>query len=187
LSTGDVARKLAETDSRIKKIIDSGKLIPAEEMTMHVLDFLKNEKPSLSNILFEGFPRFISQYKALDNFLKGKGDDIDAVISLEVPMEVAIRRISSRWICKGCGEVFNVETKPPRTPGICDRCGGKLIQRDDDKLDSIKTRFEYYIANTKELIAYVEKIGKLTRIDGDRSIEEIARDLERIVGSLKEK
>ena len=185
LSTGDVCRKLAETDARIRDIINAGKLIPAEEMTMHVVDFLGREKANLTDILFEGFPRFISQYEALDKFLTGKGDDIDAVISLDVPMDVAIKRISSRWMCEKCGEPYNTETKPSKNPGVCDKCGGKLIQRDDDKSESVKTRFEYYVANTKELIDYVEKKGKLTRVNGDRSIESIAAELEEIVRKLQ--
>ena len=117
LSTGDVSRKLAETDQRIKEIIDSGKLIPAEEITMHVINFLTNEKSDLKDILFEGFPRFITQYEALDNFLKNKGDDIDLVISLEVSQEEAVKRISSRRVCSNCGENFNILTKPSKTDG----------------------------------------------------------------------
>lgn len=187
LSTGDVARKLAETDPRIKEIINSGKLIPAEEITMHVLDFLEKNKPDLKDILFEGFPRFVSQYEALDNFLKSKGDDIDVVISLEVPMEEAIKRISARWMCSKCGETYNTETNPPKTSGICDKCDSSLVQRDDDKPEAVKTRFEYYVKNTKELIDYIDSKGKLTRVNGDRSIGEIAKDLERIVAEASKK
>ncbi len=186
LSTGDVARKLAETDPRIKEIINSGKLIPAEEMTMHVINFLSKEKIEPKGILFEGFPRFISQYEALDNFLKSKGDDIDLVISLDVPMDVAVRRISSRWNCPKCGEIYNTDSKPPQKTGICDKCGGTLVQREDDKPESVKTRFEYYQENTKELINYVDKLGKLTRVNGDRPIDEIAADLEQVVRKAEE-
>jgi len=184
LSTGDIARKLAEEDPRIKEIVTSGKLIPPEEITMHVLDFLEHKKPDLKNILFEGFPRFVSQFDALDNFLKSKGDAIDAVISLAVPMDVAIKRISSRWGCPKCGEIYNTETKPPKTSGICDKCGSNLSQREDDKPESVRTRFEYYLENTKELIDYVDSKGKLTKIDGDRPIDVIAKDLEEVVKKI---
>jgi adenylate kinase len=84
-------------------------------------------------------------------------------------------------MCPKDGEIFNTETKPPQKPGICDKCRSTLIQRDDDKPESVKTRFEYYIQNTKGLIDYVDKKGKLTRVDGDRPIEDIAKDLEEIV------
>jgi len=185
LSTGDIARTLAKTDPRIKEIINSGKLIPPEEITMHVLDFLEHKKPDLKDILFEGFPRFISQYEALDNFLRSKGDDIDAVISLDVPMDVAIKRISSRWMCSKCGEIYNTETKPSRIAKICDKCGSALVQRDDDKPESVKTRFEYYVNNTKELIDYVERKGTLIKVNGDRPINEIAGELEELIKKFK--
>ena len=126
---------------------------------MHVLDFLEHEKSNLKNILFEGFPRFINQYEALANFLISKGDNIDVVISLEVSEKVAIERISSRRVCEKCGENFNTVTKPPKKEGICDKCGGRLIQRKDDNPESVKVRFEYYQENTKELINYLDKKG----------------------------
>jgi adenylate kinase len=181
LSTGEICRKLAEKDTRIKDMIDSGKLIPSEEMTLYVLDFLKNEKPDLKNILFEGFPRFISQYEALANFLNTKGDNIDLVISLEVSEKVAIERISSRRVCESCGENFNIVTKPSKIEGICDKCGGKLIQRKDDNPESVKVRFQYYQENTKALIDYLDKKGILIKVNGERPIEVIARDLHKIV------
>jgi adenylate kinase len=152
---------------------------------MHVINFLSKEKSDLGNILFEGFPRFISQYEALSNFLKNKGDDIDAVISLEVSEEEAIKRISSRRVCEKCGENFNLITKSPVKEGICDKCGGNLILRADDSPESVKVRFVYYRENTKELIDYVEKIGKLTRVDGARPIDEIQKDLVEIVNKLQ--
>lgn len=185
LSTGDVARKLADKDERIKNLINSGQLIPAEEMTMHVINFLSNEKPDLNNILFEGFPRFVSQYDALSNFLISKGDDIDLIISLEVSQEEAIRRISSRRVCESCGENFNLITKSPKLDGICDKCNSNLIQREDDNEESVKVRFEYYRNNTKELIDYVEKNGKLTKVNGERPIDEIQKDLVEIIEGLK--
>lgn len=185
LSTGDLARKLAEKDARIKEIINSGKLVPHEEMTMYVLEFLGEQKTNLKDILFEGFPRFIPQYEALENFLHTNGDDLDVVISLDVSETEAIKRISARWMCEKCGENFNTITKPSKVAGICDKCGGNLIQRKDDNPESVKVRFQYYQDNTKELIDYLDKKGILTKINGERPIEEIAADLEKIVRGLQ--
>ncbi len=185
LSTGQIARDLAKKNERIREIVDSGKLIPEEEMTMYVLDFLAHQKSDLKNILFEGFPRFISQYEALEEFLKSKGDGIELVISLEVPVEEAIKRISSRWICEECGETYNLITNPPKKAGICDKCGGRLVQRDDDKPEAVKTRFEYYQNNTKGLIDFLDKEGKLTRVDGARPIDVIASDLITLVMKVR--
>jgi adenylate kinase len=178
--TGELSRKLAKKDTRIREIVDSGKLIPEQEMTMYVIDFLTKNHSEMSDILFEGFPRFISQHEALEKFLKTKGDDIDAVISLDISEEEAVARISSRRICKECGEVYNLVTDPPPEGGGC-KCGGKLVQRGDDNPKSVKTRFEYYRNNTKELIDYLDVKGKLIRVDGERPIEVIFKDiLERI-------
>lgn len=181
LQTGELSRRLAKKDKRIGEIINSGKLIPQEEMTMYVLDFLHRQKPDLKNILFEGFPRFISQYEALENFLKSKGGGIDLVVSLDVGLKEAVRRISSRRTCSQCGRIYNLITNPAPN-GVC-QCGGKLTQRKDDNPEAIKTRFEYYKENTKELISYLDKQKKLVRVDGEREInvifDEIASIIER--------
>lgn len=177
LQTGAIARDLAKKDERIRQMVNSGKLIPENEMTMYVMDVLKENKPDMENILFEGFPRFISQYEALEGYLKTKGDDIDAVISLDISENTAVERISSRVMCEKCGETYNLITNPPKNNGICGKCGGKLIQREDDKPEAIKERFAYYRANTQELIDYLDKKGKLIRIDGERPIETIAADI----------
>jgi len=183
LQTGELSRNLAKKDARIKKIIDSGKLIPQEEMTMYVLDFLHSKKENLKDILFEGFPRFISQYEALEKFLKSKGDDIDGVISLDVSEKEAVKRISSRRTCVKCGKVFNTITNP--APGGKCGCGGNLTQREDDKPEAVKIRFQYYRENTKELIDYLDGLGKLVRVNGERSIDDIQKDLISIVDRFK--
>lgn len=177
MQTGDLSRELAKKNERIKEIVESGKLIPEEEMTMYVLDYLHTKKPDLKNILFEGFPRFISQYEALEAFLKSKGDDIDAVISLDIEKDEAVRRISSRRICENCSAVYNLLTNPPENTGLCDTCGGKLIQRSDDLPESIEVRFQYYQDNTKKLIDYLDEKGKLIRIDAARPIDTIFEDI----------
>lgn len=182
LQTGELSRDLAQKDARIKEIVESGKLIPQEEMTMYVLDYLHKQKTNLKDILFEGFPRFISQYEALEKFLKSKGDDIDAVISLDISQEEAIKRISSRRTCEKCGKVYNLVTNPPPA-GKCE-CGGNLVQRKDDLPESVKVRFGYYKENTKELIDCLDKKGKLIRVDGERPIEEIQKDLVKIIKGI---
>lgn len=174
--SGDLSRSLAEKNERLKKIIDSGELIPEEEMSMYVIDFLARNRPQTRDILFEGFPRFISQYNALEKFLSTKGDDIDAVISLDMNEEDAIKRISARRICTKCGETYNLITNPPKGE-YCDKCNGILVKRKDDSPESIKVRFEFYHKNTKELIDYLAKKKMLLRIDAARSIKEVFNDI----------
>ena len=180
--TGKLSRELAKKNKRLGEIVNSGKLIPEQEMTMYVIDNLSKNHSKMKNILFEGFPRFISQYEALADFLRSKGDDIDAVISLDISEKEAVRRISSRRICKECGETYNLITSPPPKGGC--KCGGKLIQRKDDNPDSVKVRFRYYKENTKKLIDYLKKQGNLIEVDGERSIEVIHKDILRRLSKL---
>ncbi len=186
LQTGDMARKLAEKNERLREILNSGKLVPQEEMTMYVLDHLKDMKRDLDNILFEGFPRFVSQYDALYNFLKTKGKKINLVISIDVSKKEAIRRMSARRICPICKKVYNLLTNPPSKEGEC-ICGGTLIQREDDNPKSIEVRFDYYKKNTKELIEYLEDKGELTRINGERPISEIFKDIVKSIEKINGK
>jgi len=182
--TGDLSRRLAENDERIREIVSSGKLIPQEEMTMYVLDFLHGQGQGFKNILFEGFPRFVSQYEALEKFLESKGDGIDGVISIDISEEEAVKRISSRRICSKCGKIYNIVSNPA-LGGVCE-CGGELVQRADDHPEAVKVRFKYYKENTKELIDYLDSKGKLIRVNGERPIEAIQTDLEKIVKGLQD-
>lgn len=186
LQSGDIAREVAKKDERIKSLMNSGKLIPEEEMTMYILDFLHQNRPKFSNIIFEGYPRFITQYEALEKFLQYKGDDIDIVISLEVSKKTAVKRITSRRICPKCHEVYNLLTNPPlKKEGKCDKCGTILIQRGDDNPKSVGVRFEYYQENTRQLINYLEKKGKLVKVDGERDINAISADILNLVSKAK--
>jgi len=173
--TGKFSRNLAKRDPRIKKIIDSGKLIPEQEMTSYVSKYLEEKVPDAEDILFEGYPRFITQHEYLKGWMQSKGRKINAVISLDISEKEAIRRLSARRICEQCGDVYNLITNPPS--GDKCRCGGKLIQREDDSPKSIIVRFKYYKDNTKKLIDYVEKTGNLIRVDGERPIKVIFEDI----------
>src|SRR3989344_2161125 len=126
--------------------------------------------PEGENILFEGFPRFIPQFEDYEKWLNSKGSKIDAVISLDMSEDAAIKRLSSRRVCENCGEVYNLITNPPPAPDRC-KCGGRLVQRKDDNPDSIKVRFQYYRNNTKKLIDYLESQGRLIKVDADRPIQ----------------
>ncbi len=181
LQTGELSREWATKDKRIKEIIESGKLIPEEEMTEYVMDYLENKVPEGKNILFEGFPRFISQFEEYEKWLSSKGSKIDAIISLDMTEEAAIKRLSSRRICDKCKKVYNLVTNPPVNPNTCD-CGGNLVQRSDDNPESIKVRFGYYRDNTKKLMDFLAEQGKLIRVDADRPIMEIYEDILKRIG-----
>ena len=172
--SGAFSRNLAEKNLRIAKIINSGELIPEEEMTKYVSEYLRREVPTGQNILFDGYPRFITQYKFLEKWLGNKGSKIDRVFLLEVNDKEVIRRLSARRTCEKCGKVYNLITNPPPR-GKCE-CGGKLILRDDDKPKVIKERLSEFRANTLPMIEYIEKKDVLARIDGERPINAIFKD-----------
>src|SRR3989344_1126984 len=119
LQTGKLSREWAVKNDKIKKIIESGKLIPEKIMTEFVMDYLEKNVPDGKNILFEGFPRFISQFEDYEKWLKSKDQDIEAVISLDLREAEAVKRLSSRRICDKCGEVYNLITNPPPKPNRC--------------------------------------------------------------------
>ena len=172
LQAGELAREWGKTNPRIQQIVEKGELVPEEEMTEYVKQYLEKNVPDTQNILFEGFPRFISQFEEYERWLFAKGQKIDSIVSLDITQDAAIRRLSSRGVCQKCGQVYNLVTTPPAVSGIC-KCGGSLIQRDDDKPESIKIRFEYYHNNTQKLISYLAGRGRLIRIDADRPIKTV--------------
>lgn len=176
LGTGDISRKWAKRNKRIKKIIQSGKLIPEKEMTKHTIKILEKDVPSGKNIIFEGWPRFIDQYEDLINWLSKKGQKIDLAFFLDIKKEVVVKRLSSRRVCSQCGEIYNIITQPPPSKDRCE-CGGRLVRRKDDNPKSIKSRFDYYRNNTGKLVDFLRQQGQLTEIDGDRPIEPIFKDI----------
>lgn len=174
-STGDFARKMAEYNPRIKNIVESGGLIPEEEMTRYVYKYLEENFDDMANILFDGFPRFVSQYEFLTQWLKDKGSEKIITISLELDDDVVLERLSSRRICEDCGKEYNLVTNPPK--GETCECGGELITRADDNPESIKERLDVYKENVEPLIRHVEEKGSLIKINGDQPIETIAQDI----------
>jgi len=175
---GRFLRNLAETNAEIKKIIDSGKLIPQEKMTRDVQEFLEKNVPEGSDILFEGYPRFIGQYLFLRKWLAQRNKKIDKVIILDVDKEEVIKRLSARRICESDGKIYNLITNPPKKGD----CKGRIIQREDDKPEVIKKRFEEYEENVMPLVRYIEKEGKLIHIDGTQPIDRVAKDVFKKLG-----
>ena len=175
---GKFARNLAKTNSEIKRLVDSGKLIPQEKMTKYVQDFLEKNVPERSDVLFEGYPRFIGQYLFLKKWLARRGKKIDKIIMLDVDKEEVIKRLSARRMCEDDGKIYNLITNPPKKGD----CKGRLIQREDDKPEVIRKRFEEYEENVMPLVRYIEKEGKLIHVNGARSIDKVAGDIFKKLG-----
>lgn len=178
--SGDFLRERARADSRIDEIINKkGELLPDEETFTLVRDFLKEKTQNLDGLLLDGYPRSLKQYQFLKDWLTDEGKKIDLAIFLTISDAESIRRLSARVICPKCGTVYNLITNPP--PGGKCKCGGDPVQRSDDTPEAIKKRLEQYHETTSPLIEVLKKDGILVEVDGERPIEVILNDLEKIV------
>jgi adenylate kinase len=175
ISTGDLLRAAVRAGTPVglkaQAIMNSGGLVPDEV----VLEIVKNritEPDCSSGFVLDGFPRTIPQADALDKILTVLGKTIEHVISLELPGNLIIQRLSGRRTCSVCGKGCHVDNAPPKIEGVCDFCGGHLIQRDDDKAESVSNRLSVYEKQTAPLKSYYDKCGLLRKIDGSKSIDE---------------
>ena len=171
LSTGDLLRAAVaagtELGKKAKSYMDAGELVPDEVVIGLIEERLKQDDCKKGFIL-DGFPRTIAQAQALK-----KITDLDLVINLQVPDEEIIRRLTSRRTCRKCGAIYNLISIPPKEEGKCDRCGGELFQRDDDKEEAIRNRLAVYRQQTLPLVEYYEKEGILVNVDGAAGVENV--------------
>lgn len=183
LDMGSFLRELAKTDVEIDRLINKeGKFLPDGATFDIFKKFLEMNPDAIKKgLMLDGFPRTPSQYEMVKKYFEEKGTRLDRAIFLEISEEVSIQRLSARRICEKCGTVYNLITNPP-TGGNCE-CGGSLVQREDDKPETIKERLSTYKKRTEPLISVLEKEGILMKTNGERKIEEISQD---IVRRLKE-
>ncbi len=176
ISTGDIFRAKKEENSelgrKIRKLIDNGKFVP-DEITIRII---KERLESLNGrgYILDGFPRTVPQAEALNGFA-----DITHVIYIDVPKEILIERLSSRLMCK-CGESYNKVSKKPKIDGICDKCGQKLFQREDEKPRVVAERLKIYQEKTKPLLDFYK--DKLFKVDGTAKIPEVFEEIKKILG-----
>jgi len=178
ISTGDLfrdnIRRGTELGMRAKGYIDAGKLGPDELVTDMLFDRLA-QPDAAKGYLLDGYPRTLSQAETFDKYLNDLVKPI--VINLKVSDEEVIKRIGGRLTCSKCGHVHNRHFSPPQAQGICDRCGGELIQRPDDKAEVVQERLKVYYEQTAPLIDYYSKKGVLHHVNGEGSQEEILSNL----------
>ena len=170
ISTGDIFRanikEGTELGKKAKSYMDQGQLVPDELTLELIMDRFQN--PDCKNgYVLDGFPRTIPQAEALTEALAKKGETIDYAINVEVPDENIINRMGGRRACLACGSTYHIVYAPTKVEGICDRCGEKLVLRDDDKPETVKNRLNVYHNQTQPLIEYYTKQGKLAE-DGRR-------------------
>lgn len=186
ISTGDIFRanikEGTELGKKAKSYMDQGQLVPDELTLELIMDRFQN--PDCANgYVLDGFPRTIPQAEALTEALAKKGETIDYAINVEVPDENIINRMGGRRACLACGSTYHIVYAPTKVEGICDRCGEKLVLRDDDKPETVKNRLNVYHTQTQPLIAYYTKQGKLAEVDGTQSMEDVFNAIVKILGA----
>jgi len=153
---------------------DRGDLVPDEIVVQMILEDLEN-LDGAHGIILDGFPRTIPQARALDQRLSERGQRIDYVIYLDVPKDILAERLAGRYVCTAYGHVWNIRTRPTRVPGICDYDHSPLVQRSDDTPEKIARRLDIFFHETIHLLDYYRSQGKLIRVDGTRSVEDVNR------------
>jgi adenylate kinase len=176
ISTGDIFRANVTQGTPLgveaKRYMDAGKLVP-DEVTINMVRERLARADAAEGFLLDGFPRTTPQAAALDKLLADLGTALDLVMELVVDDDEVIRRLSGRRTCRGCEKVWHIEFDAPSVSGICDRCGGELFQRDDDKAETIAERLREYANKTAPLIDYYGAQGKLVGIDATGPVEDV--------------
>ncbi|MCS7144632.1 MAG: adenylate kinase [Archaeoglobaceae archaeon] len=189
VSTGDMLReavaKGTELGRKAKEFMSQGKLVP-DEVVIGIVKERLNQKDCEKGFILDGFPRTIAQAEALDRIMREMGRKIDAVININVPEEEIVKRIVNRRICRKCGSIYHLIYDPPKKEGICDKCGGELYQRDDDRESIVRERFKVYQKNTEPLIDYYKNKRILYDVDGTKDIEKVNAEVLGILKKIKE-
>lgn len=176
ISTGDIFRANVVSGTPLgqqaKRYMDAGQLVP-DEVTINMVRERLAEPDAADGFLLDGFPRTVPQANALDKLLADLGTGLDVVLELVVENDEVIRRLSGRRTCRGCGKVWHLEFDAPTSEDRCDRCGGQLFQRDDDKPETVAERLRVYARDTAPLIQFYGAQGKLVGIDATGPVEDI--------------
>lgn len=176
ISTGDILRKAVADGTPLgkeaKSYMDSGGLVPDSVVIGLVKERLAQDDCKNGYIL-DGFPRTTPQAEELDRVLAGMGSPLETALSVDVDSEILMKRLTGRRTCKSCQQMYNIHFTPPQKDGVCDKCGGELFQRDDDREDTIKNRLEVYEKSTAPLIDYYGKKNILKSVEGMGSVDDI--------------
>ncbi len=176
ISTGDIFRKNLKEGTPLgllaKSYMAKGQLVPDEVVCDLVTDRL-SQADATSGALLDGFPRTQVQAKLLLDWLVAHDRNIDVVISLEVPDDVLIRRLSGRRTCMGCGATYHVDHNPPASEGVCDRCGGDVVQREDDREETVRARIETYHRDTAAVLPWLSERVAISTVDGTQGIDDV--------------
>ena len=185
ISTGDIFRenikKGTELGKKAQEYMNKGELVP-DDLVIEIATTRLLEDDCKNGFLLDGFPRTVYQAEKLDEFLAAHGAKIDKVLDIAVEKEELMTRLTGRRVCKVCGASYHVVNIPPKKEGICDVCGGELIQRADDNAETVANRIEVYEAQTMPLIEYYEKAGNIAHVDGATGLDNVFCDIVKALG-----
>jgi len=189
ISTGDILRAQVAEETELgtaaKRYMDAGELVP-DEVIIGMITARVSDPDAADGFLLDGFPRNENQADALAEALEGLDRRLTGVLLIEVPDDVVVRRLAGRRVCvKNPSHIYHVDFDPPKHEGVCDQDGARLIQRDDDREETIRRRLDVYHSQTEPLIAYYDSRGLLRRFDGTRSAEEVHVHIRATVATLR--
>lgn len=185
ISTGDLFRKNIKENTKLgqeaKSYMDKGELVP-DDITVGMLADRLNQDGNLeAGFLLDGFPRTIAQAEALEKLLAEHGESLDIALNVYVPYGIIKKRISGRVNCPKCGASYNIYSNPPEKEGVCDVCGTELVQREDDKPETVENRLKTYEENTKPLIDYYEDKGILKTVDNSGDLSDTLEQVQEVL------
>ena len=187
-ATGDILRaavkELTEVGREAKQYMDRGDLVPDDLICRVIMERLDSGEAA-DGFLLDGFPRTVPQAETLEDALEKRGKDLTAALLIDAPDEEVIRRLSGRRICVKNQHVYHLEFDPPKNEGVCDQDGSRLIQRDDDKPETVKNRLDVYHEQTEPVIGWYENKGLLRRFDGGRSPDEVHDHIRATLATLR--
>lgn len=180
ISTGDLLREAVAEGSELGRkaegYMKAGELVP-DDLILDLVDEVLDRPVCDAGAVFDGFPRTVEQAEGLGSLLEKRGESLDRVMVIEVPEDELIARLSGRRVCKECGRMYHIRFDPSREEGRCDACGGELVQRPDDRPETIKRRLAVYREETQPVREHYEARGDVTAIDGDQPIEEVSAEI----------
>lgn len=186
IATGDMLREAVANETRLgleaKVYMDRGDLVPDEVVIGAVAERLEQPDARRRGFLLDGFPRTVAQAEALESLLKDRGLELDRVIFFQVSPEELVRRLSGRRVCKRCASNFHALSAPPKVEGVCDRCGGELYQREDDREATVRDRLRIYGKRTSPLLDYYRNRSLLLPVAGEGTLEAVASGIRKAVG-----
>ena len=184
IATGDIFRKAIKNETplgkKAKSFIDAGELVP-DEVTIGIVEQRLSEADCKNGFILDGFPRTIAQAEALDEILTEQNRELDLAIYLQAEIDILVKRLAGRRVCVDCGAVYHIENDPPEVDGVCDKCGGEVIQRSDDQEETVKKRIEVNKEKTSKLADYYQNKGILHEVQSTGGIEKVQQRLLKLI------